>query len=63
MHTYTKRMNVFYGTWRKSKDGITILPCNTLQHKESHELNIETLIVYQLDVPDEYDTTYICSNI
>ena len=48
------------GTWRKSKDSNIILPSKTIEQKENHEINIEPLIVNQLDVPDEYDTTYIC---
>ena len=48
------------GTWRKSKDSKFILPSKTIEQKENHEIKIEPLIVNQLDVPDEYDTTYIC---
>ncbi|MFM7978803.1 MAG: hypothetical protein ACKPKO_05755 [Candidatus Fonsibacter sp.] len=42
------------------KDDNIILPSKTLQQKENHEIQIEPLIVNQLDIPDEYDTTYIC---
>ena len=48
------------GTWRKSKDSNIILPTKTIQKIDNYEIKIEPLIVNQLDVPDEYDTTYIC---
>ena len=32
----------------------------TLQQKENHEIKIEPLTVKHLDVPDEYDTIYMC---
>ncbi|MFM7981780.1 MAG: hypothetical protein ACKPKO_20930 [Candidatus Fonsibacter sp.] len=37
-----------------------MLPSKTLQQKENNDIKIEPLIVNMLDVPDEYDTTYIC---
>ncbi|MFM7987471.1 MAG: hypothetical protein ACKPKO_49980, partial [Candidatus Fonsibacter sp.] len=39
---------------------ISFLQSKTLQQKENHDIKIEPLIVNQLEVPDEYDTTYIC---
>ena len=49
-----------FGTWRKSKDDNIILPSKTYQQKENHEIKIEPLTVKHLDVPDEYDTIYMC---
>ena len=51
------------GIWtrRKSKDSNIILRSKANEQKENHEIKIELLIVNQLDVPDEYDTTYICT--
>ena len=49
-----------FGTWRTSKDDIIILPSRPLQQKENHEIKIEPLTVKLLDVPDEYDTIYMC---
>ncbi|MFM7982348.1 MAG: hypothetical protein ACKPKO_23815, partial [Candidatus Fonsibacter sp.] len=48
------------GTWRISKDSNINLPTKTIQKIDNVEIKIEPLIVNQLDVPDEYDTTYIC---
>ena len=47
------------GTWRKSKYSNIILPTKTIQEIANYEIKIEPLIVNQLDVPDEYDTTYM----
>ena len=49
-----------FGTWRKSKDDNIIKPSRPLQQKENHAIKIERLTVKQLDVPDEYDTIYMC---
>ncbi|MFM7985482.1 MAG: hypothetical protein ACKPKO_39825, partial [Candidatus Fonsibacter sp.] len=49
-----------FGTWRKSQDDNVMLPSKTLLQKENHDINIKPLIVNQLVVPYEYDTTYIC---
>ena len=49
-----------FGTWRKSKDDNIILPTKKYEQKENHEIKIEPLTVKHLDVPDEYDTIYMC---
>ena len=49
-----------FGSWRVSKESNIILPSNSLQQKENHEIKIEPLIVKHVDVLDEYDTGYIC---
>ena len=49
------------GTWRKSKNSNIILQSNAIQQKENNEIKHEQVIVNQLDVPDGYDTVYICT--
>ncbi|MFM7978663.1 MAG: hypothetical protein ACKPKO_05055 [Candidatus Fonsibacter sp.] len=49
-----------FGAWRVSTESNIILPSFSLQQKENHKIKIGLLMIKHVDVPDAYDTGYIC---
>ncbi len=48
------------GEWRVSKSDNITCPSSYLQLRNNRYAETETLIMKALEVPDEYDTSYIC---